>query len=60
MRVLATMQKANDQVQSELQSEMTDLGKWAREIVEAAAKRVVSLSCPSYKVYPQSDSSTYV
>ncbi|KAJ9119811.1 hypothetical protein QFC24_005524 [Naganishia onofrii] len=40
LRVLATMQKANDQVQSELQSQMADLGKWAREIVEAAAKRV--------------------
>jgi hypothetical protein len=43
------MQKANDQVQSELQSQMTDLGNWAREIVEAAAKRMVSLSFPSDK-----------
>ncbi|KAJ9121487.1 hypothetical protein QFC22_002103 [Naganishia vaughanmartiniae] len=40
LRVLAMMGKANEQVQNQLQSQMTDLGNWAREIVEATAKRV--------------------
>jgi hypothetical protein len=43
LRVLATMKKADEQVQRELQSQMTDLGNWAGEIVAATAKRVVSL-----------------
>lgn len=37
------MKKADEQVQMKLQSQMTDLGNWAGEIVAATAKRVVSL-----------------
>lgn len=42
LRVVATMRKADEAVQQGLQSEMADLGMWAKEIIEAASKLVVS------------------
>jgi hypothetical protein len=42
LRVFATMCKADEAVQLGFQSEKADLGVWAREIVEAASKHVVS------------------
>lgn len=44
LRVYATMQKTNQEVRSRFQSQMAELASWAREIVEATASRVVSLS----------------
>lgn len=49
LRVYATLQKASQDIRSHFQSQITELGSWALEIVQATSAHVVSVRvgfCP--------------